>query len=102
MQKNIRPHSEHMLCITTDFGTNDDWRFEQPVWDNDKCIRCGTCYLVCPDSAVFQNDEGYYEADPRLCKGCGICRHQCWTGCITMEACAEQPSWVGLVKKIRS
>jgi len=88
------------LTIPVGGSSNEYWRFERPVWNTDKCIRCGACYLACPDGAIVQTSEGYYDADPRLCKGCGICKQQCWTGCISLETCDQRPPWVVLVQKI--
>jgi len=73
------------LCITEDFRTNQDWRNHKPVWDQDKCVQCGICYLFCPDGAISLNEDGYYEADLQYCKGCGLCSRQCPARCITME-----------------
>jgi pyruvate ferredoxin oxidoreductase delta subunit len=61
-----------------------DWRSQRPVWDNDRCIKCGICYIFCPDMAVRQREDGYFEADLDYCKGCGICARECWTGAIHM------------------
>ncbi len=82
------------LRITEDFSSNDDWCFERPAWDYDGCIQCGVCCLSCPDGAIFENGEGLYEADPRYCKGCGLCVKQCWTGCIRLEPVSERPPWL--------
>ena len=57
-----------VISITEDFTQNDDWRFERPVWDTQKCVRCGICYFSCPDGAVFENTDGYFEADLQYCK----------------------------------
>lgn len=61
-----------------------DWRSQHPVRDNQKCIKCGLCYLFCPDFCVRENQQGYFEADFYYCKGCGICARECWTQAITM------------------
>ena len=61
-----------------------DWRSMQPAVDKKKCIRCGICYLFCPDMAVHKTDDGFFEADLYYCKGCGICARECFTGCIRM------------------
>lgn len=61
-----------------------DWRSERPVVNKDQCIKCGVCYIFCPDMAVTKTAEGYFEADLYYCKGCGICAAECFTGCITM------------------
>lgn len=55
-----------------------------PLWDKQMCVRCGLCYLFCPDAAISRTDDGYYEADPDYCKGCGICHRECWFGAISM------------------
>ena len=83
-----------VIPITEDFTKNDDWCFERPVWDTQKCVRCGICYLSCPDGAIFQNKDGYYDADLQYCKGCGICIQQCVTGCITLEIVEERAPWL--------
>ena len=83
-----------VIPITEDFKNNEDWRFERPVWDTQKCVRCGVCYLSCPDGAIFQNKDGDYEADLQYCKGCGICIMQCVTGCITLETAVERSPWL--------
>ena len=83
-----------VIPITEDFTKNDDWRFERPVWDTQKCVRCGICYLSCPDGAIFQNEDGYYEADLQYCKGCGLCIQQCVTGCISLAIVEERAPWL--------
>jgi len=60
------------------------WRDRKPVLDTAKCIKCGICYIFCPEGCIVQNESGYFEADMNYCKGCGICAHECWPGAITM------------------
>lgn len=60
-----------------DFHTGD-WRtMGKPVTDLDKCIKCGFCWLYCPDIAYRQNPDGFFDWDGRYCKGCGICALEC-------------------------
>jgi pyruvate ferredoxin oxidoreductase delta subunit len=61
-----------------------DWRAQRPLWEFTRCIKCGACYIFCPDAAVLQNAEGFFEANLYHCKGCGICAHECPTGAIRM------------------
>jgi pyruvate ferredoxin oxidoreductase delta subunit len=61
-----------------------DWRSQRPVVDESKCIKCGICYIFCPEGCIGQNERGYFEADLFYCKGCGICARECWTQAITM------------------
>lgn len=71
------------------------WRFEKPVIDNEKCIRCRLCFLYCPDSAIIETDEKYitktgktynvtYKFNYDYCKGCGICSEECPVKAISM------------------
>jgi pyruvate ferredoxin oxidoreductase delta subunit len=61
-----------------------DWRSRKPVWDFAKCIKCGLCYTYCPDAAIYQRDDGYFEANLYYCKGCSICTQECPTTAIHM------------------
>ncbi len=60
------------------------WRSQKPIYDFDRCIKCGICQMYCPEGCIGQNPEGYFEADMFYCKGCGICVGECWTKVITM------------------
>jgi pyruvate ferredoxin oxidoreductase delta subunit len=60
------------------------WRADRPIFDESKCIRCGLCYIFCPEGCISQDERGYFHADLDYCKGCGICAHECWSGAITM------------------
>ena len=60
------------------------WRYERPEWDKDRCFKCGICYLSCPDAAIYEIEEGYYDVDADSCKGCGICAERCINESITM------------------
>ena len=63
-----------------------DWRSQRPILDKQKCIKCGVCYIFCPEGCIQQNAEGYFEADLFYCKGCGICATECWPQAITIVA----------------
>ena len=60
------------------------WRTEKPIIDLDQCNKCGLCYIFCPDAAIKQDSEGYFEVDSFYCKGCGICAVECPKKAITM------------------
>lgn len=60
------------------------WRAQRPIWDNAKCIKCGLCYIVCPEGCISEGPDGYYSANLDYCKGCGICPHECWPRAIKM------------------
>jgi len=61
-----------------------DWRSQKPIFNLEKCIKCGLCYIYCPEGCISQNAEGDFEADMYYCKGCGICARECPKEVITM------------------
>ncbi|RLG13044.1 pyruvate ferredoxin oxidoreductase [Candidatus Pacearchaeota archaeon] len=61
-----------------------DWRSFRPVLDKEKCIKCGQCYVFCPDLAYTKDEEGYFIVNLDYCKGCGICASVCPKKAITM------------------
>lgn len=76
-------------CIVTEPGNarqyrTGDWRSQRPTYDFQKCIKCGLCWVFCPESCIEQNEEEYFVADLFYCYGCGICARECPTGVITM------------------
>lgn len=54
-----------------------EWRSFRPILDKSKCVRCGLCWIYCPDAAIKLRDDGSYEIDLTYCKGCGICAEEC-------------------------
>ena len=61
-----------------------DWKSERRVLNTERCIKCGLCYIFCPEGCIGPDERGFFEADPYYCKGCGICARECWTQAITM------------------
>ena len=62
-----------------------DWRSQRPTYNFKKCIKCGICYIFCPEGCISMNEDALPVADLDYCKGCGICQNECVTGCIRME-----------------
>jgi len=63
-----------------------NWRTSgRPVTDFEKCIKCGLCWLLCPDIAYSKTEEGFFEWNGRYCKGCAICVVQCPKDAIEMK-----------------
>lgn len=60
------------------------WRSRMPVIDNEKCIKCGLCYIYCPEGCIEPEPEGYFKPNLYYCKGCGICASECPRKAITM------------------
>jgi 2-oxoacid:acceptor oxidoreductase delta subunit (pyruvate/2-ketoisovalerate family) len=66
------PVRQQELFITS------NWRIVRPVIDHEKCTRCFTCYIACPDSCwSFNEKEEKMEWNWKFCKGCQICIHEC-------------------------
>ncbi len=61
-----------------------DWRSQRPTYNFNKCIKCGICYIFCPEGCIGQNTDGNFEADLYYRKGCGTCARECPTRVITM------------------
>ncbi|MFH1379961.1 MAG: 4Fe-4S binding protein [bacterium] len=53
------------------------WRSEKPVWIEENCIHCLFCWMACPDSAIQVKDGKFIAFNYDVCKGCGICEHEC-------------------------
>ncbi|MEM2574983.1 MAG: 4Fe-4S dicluster-binding protein [Sulfolobales archaeon] len=67
-------------------GKTGYWRFKKPEVNHAKCIKCGICWLYCPDSSIdiSDNPDKYVEINYEYCKGCGICSNVCPAKAITM------------------
>ncbi len=79
-----------IACIIDEPGTSKYyktgfWRSSVPKMDYSKCTKCGMCFVYCPDMAIKERDDGYFEIDYDYCKGCGICARECKAGAITMD-----------------
>lgn len=61
-----------------------EWAVFQPKIDEKKCIKCGLCWMYCPDSAYRWDGESVPVPDLDHCKGCGICEVECPTKAVQM------------------
>jgi pyruvate ferredoxin oxidoreductase delta subunit len=59
-------------------------RTYKPIIDNEKCVKCLRCFLVCPDGTIDKSGD-VLEIDYDFCKGCGICAKECKFNAITMH-----------------
>jgi pyruvate ferredoxin oxidoreductase delta subunit len=89
LESSVRFQKKMIECSLLEQNKGKPFRSEDrpewtPEWDRDKCIRCGLCYVYCPDGAVYRTDDGFFDVDGDKCKGCGICHRECWFGAISM------------------
>jgi len=82
-------------CAITEPGSakkfkTGDWRSQRPVIDYDKCIKCGLCYIYCPDMSIKMRGDGFFEVNLDYCKGCGMCAHECPKKAIEMVEEVEE------------
>ena len=40
------------------------WRAKRPIWENEKCIKCGVCYIYCPEGCITETADGFFAALP--------------------------------------
>ena len=52
-------------------------RTYKPIINYDICIRCKTCWILCPDGAIDKNGNDYPSINYDYCTGCLICESQC-------------------------
>ena len=61
------------------------WRVFGPVLNKKKCIKCLTCWTLCPDTAIKRDAEDYPSFVGNACKGCLVCVKNCPTGALTAQ-----------------
>ena len=60
-----------------------DWRIYKPSIDHAKCIKCGKCWMNCPDAAISKDKDGNFIINYDYCKGCLIREKECPVKCIS-------------------
>lgn len=75
--------SNHITSI------NAGWRTYRPVINQEKCVNCMRCFLVCPDGVIDKSGPEL-AIDYDFCKGCGVCAYECKLKAIDMVEEAGQ------------
>ena len=65
-----------------------------PVFDEEKCIKCGKCSKVCRENAIVQVKDEYPLLVPEQCTGCTSCMISCPVGAIS-----ESTQVIGEIKQ---
>ena len=57
-------HDIEIGSIVTEAGNaaeykTGDWRSQRPIFDKEKCVKCGICAKFCPEPCIVADDEGY-------------------------------------------
>jgi 2-oxoacid:acceptor oxidoreductase delta subunit (pyruvate/2-ketoisovalerate family) len=58
---------------------------DKAVVDENLCVGCNVCAVVCPFGAIKKNEKEIAQVNEDLCKGCGICAARCPEQAITMK-----------------
>ncbi len=58
-------------------GATGTWRTYRPVVNQDKCIKCGLCWLYCPEDTIDWLEDKSVRINYDYCKGCGVCAEVC-------------------------
>lgn len=61
-----------------------DWRSMAPELDEEKCIKCSLCMIVCPEFCIAEDSDEFFRPDFDYCKGCGLCANVCPKDAIIM------------------
>ena len=67
------------FCVS--IGIKGDKHISKARIDSSKCTKCGNCYRVCPNDAIYSS----ILIDEKKCIGCSKCYQKCPTGAISME-----------------
>lgn len=59
------------------------WRILRSVIDQEKCTKCLTCWLACPEPCMELAEDRSVSIDLKYCKGCGCCANVCPVQCIS-------------------
>ncbi len=73
-----------LLSLRTVDGTPAEQNGDIACIDTGKCVRCLTCYRICPYRAIQVNSRVKVASD--ACEGCGICLAECPRGAIRFES----------------
>jgi heterodisulfide reductase subunit A len=65
---------------------------DRPIIDEGSCVRCVTCFRLCPHSAITLRDQKQPGIDPAACLDCRLCVSNCPAGAIKAPTRPETAS----------
>lgn len=64
---------DRYLCVSV--GIDGDPHITKAVIDQEKCVKCGKCKVICPHDAIIELDK--YKVKKERCIGCTQCANNC-------------------------
>ncbi len=80
--------NETAVCVS--IGMQDDIHMIKAVINNQKCRKCAECIEVCPQDAIYTEDDKIY-TDDKKCIGCMKCNKVCRENAIIFEHKYKNP-----------
>ncbi len=80
--------NEMLICIS--IGMPDDIHFSKAVINRQKCILCKKCIGICPQGAIYENEEKIL-IEEKKCIGCTKCANICTNGAVLIEHKYKSP-----------
>lgn len=82
IQKSIPQEEQDQYFLNVSVGLSGDHHARKAVISQEKCINCGACVKVCPQSTIKVMDNKHFVVEKR-CIGCGACSKVCPVGAIS-------------------
>lgn len=65
------------LKMLNDYKIIKNMVLEHPVFDKEKCIKCGECKKICPPGAICMQDKSVPTVNKKTCIRCWCCQEVC-------------------------
>ena len=79
-----RAGKENAVLICVSVGMQNDIHLTKAVANRQKCINCSSCITVCPQNAIYMEDEKI-QINEKNCIGCSKCKDKCSFDAIITE-----------------
>lgn len=101
LDAHYQAEDEHAISFRTIHKYTDrEHEFEKNICVG--CIHCGKCMQVCPQHAIYQDEETkLILVNQELCTGCGLCEDVCPLHVIKFDQTGKMQKCDGCVERIR-